>query len=154
MRFLLVDRIEEVEFGKRARGFKNAAMTEDYFEWHFPGRPIVPGVLILEALSQLAGWMEAAESDFSRWVLVDRVKTARYYAFARPGDRIDLEIEVVQSDDPDRRVYRGESSVAGKRSAIVEFEGRVVPLEGLENVDRARQAYAMLCGDDGMEGGD
>ena len=148
MRFLLVDRIEKLEPGKSASGFKNAAMTEDYFEWHFPGRPIVPGVLILEALSQLAGWVEAVGSDFESWFLVDRVRTARYYAFARPGDRIDLEVELVESDDPDRRVFKGESSVAGQRSAIVEIEGRVVPLEGLEGSDRARRAYAVLCGDD------
>jgi 3-hydroxyacyl-[acyl-carrier-protein] dehydratase len=148
MRFLLVDRIEEIEPGRRAKGFKNAAMTEDYFEWHFPGRPIVPGVLILEALSQLAGWVEAAGSDFSSWILIDRVRTARYYAFARPGDRIDLEVELVEGDDPDRRVFKGESTVAGQRSAIVEFEGRVVPLQGLEGSDRARRAYAVLRGDD------
>jgi len=152
MRFLLVDRIEEIEPGVRARGFKNASMTEDYFEWHFPGRPIVPGVLILEALSQLAGWVEAAESDFSRWILLDRVRSARYYAFARPGDRIDLEVEVIESEDPERRVYRGESTVAGERSAIVEFEGRVVPLEGLEGADRARRAFALLT-DDIEQGG-
>lgn len=153
MRFLLVDRIEEIESGRRARGFKNAAMSEDYFEWHFPGRPIVPGVLILEALSQLAGWVEAEGSDFENWVLLDHVKSARYYAFAVPGDRIDLEVEVVPSEDPERRVYRGESHVNGKRSAIVEFEGRVVPLEGLEGADRARRAFAVLTGDDGPEGG-
>jgi len=152
MRFLLVDRIEKLEPGKSASGFKNAAMTEDYFEWHFPGRPIVPGVLILEALSQLAGWVLAAGSDFESWFLVDRVRTARYYSFARPGDRIDLAVELVESDDPDRRVFKGESTVAGQRSAIVEIEGRVVPLEGLEGAERARRAYAVLTGDDDAGG--
>jgi 3-hydroxyacyl-[acyl-carrier-protein] dehydratase len=150
MRFLLVDRIEAVEPGRRATGFKNAAMSEDYFEWHFPGRPIVPGVLILEALSQLAGWLEAAGSDFERWVLVDRVRTARYYAFAKPGDRIDLEVEFVDEEgDEDRRVVRGECRVDGKRSAITEFEVQVVPLEGLEDRERARRGYALLRGEEG-----
>ena len=153
MRFLLVDRIEEVEPGKRARGWKNAAMTEDYFEWHFPEQPIVPGVLVLEALAQLAAWSEAAESGFSRWLLLDRVRSARYYAFARPGDRIDLEVELVEGDDPDRRVYRGESRVAGKRSAVVEFEGRLVPLEELEGAERARRAFAVLRGEDAFAEG-
>ena len=150
MRFLLVDRIEEVEPGRRATGWKNAAMSEDYFEWHFPGRPIVPGMLILEALTQLAGWLEAAGSDFERWVLVDRVRTARYYAFAKPGDRIDLEVEFVdEKGDEDRRVVRGECRVDGKRSAVTEFEVQVVPLEGLSDRDRARRAFAGLRGEEG-----
>jgi 3-hydroxyacyl-[acyl-carrier-protein] dehydratase len=148
MRFLLVDRIEEIEPGRSARGFKNAAMTEDYFEWHFPGRPIVPGVLILEALSQLAGWVEAAGSEFGSWFLLDKVSSARYYSFAVPGDRLDLTVKALECDDPDRRVFEGESTVAGKRSAIVTFEGRVVPLEGLEAADRARHAYALLRGEE------
>jgi 3-hydroxyacyl-[acyl-carrier-protein] dehydratase len=147
MRFLLIDRIEEVVPGRSARGWKNAAMSEDYFEWHFPERPIVPGMLVLESFAQLAGWAEAASSDFQRWFLLDRVKAARYYAFAGPGDRIDLTLETVACDDESRRAFRGESSVGGERSAVVEFEGCVVPLGDLENAQRARRTYAALRGE-------
>ena len=147
MRFLLLDRIEEVVPGQSARGWKNASMTEDYFEWHFPERPIVPGMLVLESFVQLAGWTEAASSDFERWFLLDRVKAARYYAFAGPGDRIDLKLEVVACDDAERRAFKGESSVRGERSSIVEFEGRVVTLGGLEGVERARRMYDVLRGE-------
>ena len=146
MRFLLIDRIEEAVPGSHARGWKNAALSEDYFEWHFPERPIVPGMLVLEAFVQLAGWLEAAGSDFERWFLLDRVKAARYYAFAGPGDRIDLALTVLETDDPDRRAYRGESHVAGERSTVVEFEGPVVPLADLENGERARRTYDVLRG--------
>ena len=66
MRFLLLDRIEEVVPGQSVRGWKNASMTEDYFEWHFPERPIVPGVLVLESFVQLAGWAEAASPNSPR----------------------------------------------------------------------------------------
>lgn len=149
MRFLLVDRIEEIVPGESARGWKNAAMSEDYFEWHFPEHPIVPGMLVLEAFVQLAGWTEAVSSDFQRWFLLDRVKAARYYAFAGPGDRIDLALETVACDDPDRRAFQGESSVRGERSAAIEFEGRVVPLGDLESVERARRTYAALTGEVG-----
>jgi 3-hydroxyacyl-[acyl-carrier-protein] dehydratase len=144
MRFLLVDRIEELEPGVRARGWKNAAMSEDYFEWHFPERPIVPGMLILEAFAQLAGWLEAAGSDFQSWLLLDRVKAARYYAFASPGDRIDLELTCVASDEPGRRIFRGESRVGEERGAVVEFEGVIVPLADFESAERARQTYSAL----------
>ena len=153
MRFLLVDRIAVVEPGVRIAGWKNAAMSEDYFEWHFPERPIVPGVLILEAFAQMAGWLEAASSDFERWFVLDAVTTARYYHFAGPGDRIDLTLEVVETDDPERRHFKGESTIGGKRGAVVEFAGRVVPLGDLEGADRARQTYSALRGEEPTLGG-
>ena len=147
MRFLLLDRIDEFVPGQSTRGWKNATMTEDYFEWHFPERPIVPGMLVLESFVQLAGWTEAAGSDFQRWFLLDRVKAARYYAFAVPGDRIDLELEVVPCEEEERRAFKGESLVRGERSSVVEFEGHVVKLGDLQSVERARRMYAVLRGE-------
>ena len=147
MRYLLVDRIEELTPQVSVKGWKNVAMSEDYLEWHFPERPIVPGTLVLEALSQLAGWHEAATSEFSRWVLLDRVGSARYFGFAVPGDRIDLRLEIVASADPERRAYRGESSVGGERKALLEFEARVVPLETLDARERVERAYKQLRGE-------
>jgi 3-hydroxyacyl-[acyl-carrier-protein] dehydratase len=147
MRFLLVDRVEAWEADRSIRGWKNAAQSEDYFEWHFPERPIVPGMLVLEACAQLAGWLEAASSDFRSWFLLDRVHSARYYAFAVPGDRIDLLLERLDADDPARRAYRAESRVGDARGATLEFEGRVVPLEGLEAEERARRTWAQLRGE-------
>lgn len=145
MRFLMIDRIESVVPGVGAQGWKNAAMSEDYFEWHFPERPIVPGMLVLEAFAQLAGWYVAVASDFERWFLLDRVRAARYYAFAGPGDRIDLRLEVLEKGGG-RYAFRGESEVGGERSAVVEFEGVVSPLADLESVGRARRTYQALCG--------
>ena len=53
--FLLVDRIEEVEEGKKANGYKNVTINEPFFQGHFPGHPIMPGVLIIEAMAQVGG---------------------------------------------------------------------------------------------------
>ena len=145
MRYLLVDRIERVEAASIA-GWKNVAMSEDYLEWHFPGQPIVPGTVVLEAFVQLAGWLEASASDFQRWVLLDRVASARYFGFAVPGDRIELRIEAVAAADPARRSYRGESRVGGDVRASVEFEGVVVALDALEDRERARRAFETLSG--------
>jgi 3-hydroxyacyl-[acyl-carrier-protein] dehydratase len=147
MRFLLVDRIAEFEPHVRITGWKNAAMSEDYLEWHFPGRPIVPGNLILEACAQLAGWLEAASTDFEQWFLLDRVASARYYAFAVPGDRIDLTLERVPAEDEGRRVYRAESRVGDTRGSALEFSGRLVPLDRLEDRDAARQTWQILRGE-------
>jgi 3-hydroxyacyl-[acyl-carrier-protein] dehydratase len=144
VRYLLVDRIEEVVPGTRARGAKNVAMSEDYLEWHFPGRPVVPGTLVLEMFAQLAGWHEAVASGFTRWFLLDRVVSARYVGVAVPGDRIDLSVDVVPCDDPARRRFRAESTVAGERKASVEFEGVAVPLEDLDAKDRVERAWKVL----------
>jgi 3-hydroxyacyl-[acyl-carrier-protein] dehydratase len=147
MRFLLVDGIADVEDDAHIRGWKNAAMSEDYFTHHFPERPIVPGMLLLEACVQLAGWLEAASSDFRSWVLLETVRTARYDAFAVPGDRIDLHVERLPCEDSERRVQVATTSVGGARGARLEFGARVVSLSDLMSPDTARRMYATLRGE-------
>ena len=147
MRFLMVDRIAEHVPDTSIRGWKNVAMAEDYLEWHFPEQPIMPGMLILEACAQLAGWLEAAGSDCARWFLLDRVRSGRYYDFAIPGDRIDITLERMEHEDPERRVYRAETSVDGKRGATLEFEGRVTDLAALQDPDDARRMWKQLRGE-------
>ena len=71
MRYYLVDRISAWEADKRIRGIKNVAMTEDFLQYHFPHRPTMPGVLLLESMTQLAGWLEAISSEFTRWFLLE-----------------------------------------------------------------------------------
>lgn len=132
MRYLLVDRIESIDGDRGAVAWKNVAMSEDYLEWHFPGKPVVPGTLVLEAFAQLAGWLEASASACERWVLLDRVASARYEGICVPGDRIELRLERVETADPARRAYRGTSTVGGERRATVEFEAVVVPVESLD----------------------
>lgn len=143
MRFLLVDRIHEVEPGSRIRGAKCAAMSEDYFEWHFPGRPIVPGMLVLEAFCQLAGWLEAAGTSFERWAVLEEVQSARYYDFALPGDVIELTLECTASEG-DTRHYKAESRVGEKRGATLEFVARSVPLDTLEDPATMQQRFDTL----------
>jgi 3-hydroxyacyl-[acyl-carrier-protein] dehydratase len=147
VRFLLVDRITAYDADRSIHGWKNVAMSEDYLEWHFPERPIVPGVLILEACVQLAGWLEAASSDFQRWFLLDRVHSARYYDFAVPGDRIQLSLERIEHEDPERRAFRAETRVDERRGATLEIEGRLVPLASLESREAAQRAWSGLRGE-------
>lgn len=146
MRFLLVDRIEEIVPGALVRGWKAVAMSEDYLEWHFPDRPILPGTLVAEAFAQLAGWHEAVASDFTRWALVDRVTSARYLGFSVPGDRLELRLEVRPTDDPARRAFSGEATAGGERRALVDFEAVVTPLDALEDPARMRRMYDALRG--------
>src|SRR5512139_3480921 len=137
MRYLLVDRITEWKKDEHMRGVKNVAMTEDFLEFHFPGNPIMPGVLLLEALTQLTGWLVAASSDFASWFLLEKVNQCKFYGFALPGDQVALEVKALPGEEQGRPMYSATGHVDGKRKIVVKFEGNVVPLETLE--DRAGQ---------------
>jgi UDP-3-O-[3-hydroxymyristoyl] N-acetylglucosamine deacetylase/3-hydroxyacyl-[acyl-carrier-protein] dehydratase len=96
--FLLVDRILEVEERKRIVGLKNVTINEPYFEGHFPGHPIMPGVLIIEAMAQvggvlLLGAVDDYESKVVYFMSLDNVKFRRP---VRPGDQLRFELEMTQ----------------------------------------------------------
>ena len=133
MRYCLVDLISEWEADRKIRGLKNVAMTEDFLEYHFPRYPVMPGVLLLEAMAQLAGWLEAASSGFTRWFLIEHVRQCKFYGFARPGDQVEIEVEVARAEGASRKVYQGVGSVSGQRRVVAEFDGKIVPLAELED---------------------
>ncbi len=95
--FLFVDRIVELEKGKRAVGIKNVSINEDYFRGHFPGQPVMPGVLILEAMAQVGGIaviLGTGQED-SLFFLA-RIEKARFFKPVLPGDCLRIEIEVLK----------------------------------------------------------
>ncbi len=98
MRYLLIDHITEYKPGESIKGIKNVAMSEDFLEFHFPKNPIMPGVMLLEALIQLTGWLEAASSDFKNWFLVTKVIKSNFYGFAFPGDQVELEVQIITNE--------------------------------------------------------
>ncbi len=144
MRYLLVDHITDHTPGERIKAVKNVAMSEDFLEFHFPKNPIMPGVMLLEALTQLTGWLEAVSSDFSSWFLIDRVIKSNFYGFAFPGDQVELEVEIVSSDGPDKRVYRGTGFVKGKKKIVAEFEGSIIPLDEIEDIEEQKKFFQVL----------
>ncbi len=95
--FLLVDRIEEVEFGKRAVGLKNVTMNEPFFQGHFPGHPVMPGVLIMEALAQVGAvailGMEENKGKIALFAGLDKVRFRRPVV---PGDQLIMEVEITK----------------------------------------------------------
>jgi 3-hydroxyacyl-[acyl-carrier-protein] dehydratase len=97
MRFILIDRIDRLEPGVAAEGHKQIARDEEYFRDHFPGYPLVPGVLVLESLAQLGGRLVEASVRHStgRQVLpmLAKVEQAKFLHPVRPGDRLDLSVE-------------------------------------------------------------
>src|SRR5512143_3694083 len=121
--FLLVDRILELELCKRVVGIKNVTVNEPFFVGHCPGHPIMPGVLILEAMAQVGGvlLMRSLDANAEKKVIYfTGIDHARFRKPVVPGDQIRIEVELVQLR---RQVCRmkGTASVDGKLAAEAEM---------------------------------
>nr|WP_173645598.1 3-hydroxyacyl-ACP dehydratase FabZ [Brevibacillus laterosporus] len=91
--FLLVDRIVEVEYGKRSVGLKNVTMNEPFFQGHFPGYPVMPGVLIVEALAQVgAVAILGKEENKGKLAFFAGIDNFRFKEQVKPGDTLLLEV--------------------------------------------------------------
>ncbi len=99
--FLLVDRIKTVELGKRIVALKNVTINEPFFQGHFPGRPIMPGVLILEAMAQAAGILvfrtQGNKPDQDSVYYLAGIDKARFKRPVVPGDQLELEVSIQRS---------------------------------------------------------
>lgn len=96
--FLLVDRILEAEPGKRIVGIKNVTVNEEFFLGHFPGKPVMPGVLIIEAMAQVGGillLMDVPDRE-SKLLYFLGIDEARFRRPVVPGDQIRFELEVLK----------------------------------------------------------
>jgi 3-hydroxyacyl-[acyl-carrier-protein] dehydratase len=100
--FLLVDRIQELVPDQRIVGIKNVTVNEPFFQGHFPGRPVMPGVLILEAMSQVGAILafKSLGSSARPVVYLTGVDGAKFRKPVVPGDRLRFEIEVVKKRAP------------------------------------------------------
>lgn len=114
--FLLVDKIVEMEEGKRAVGIKNVTMNEPFFTGHFPGYPVMPGVLITEALAQVgAVAILNVEANKGKIGFLAGLDNFRFRGQVVPGDTLELEVEIT----------RLKGSI-GKGKATARVEGKVV----------------------------
>jgi UDP-3-O-[3-hydroxymyristoyl] N-acetylglucosamine deacetylase/3-hydroxyacyl-[acyl-carrier-protein] dehydratase len=94
--FLLVDRVMELEYCRRGVGIKNVTINEPFFQGHWPGRPVMPGVMIIEAMAQLAGLLFADDREAQQLAMLlslDNVKLRRPVV---PGDQLVLEAEAIR----------------------------------------------------------
>ncbi|MBU0467837.1 MAG: bifunctional UDP-3-O-[3-hydroxymyristoyl] N-acetylglucosamine deacetylase/3-hydroxyacyl-ACP dehydratase [Candidatus Omnitrophica bacterium] len=95
--FLLIDRVVEVEKGKKAIGLKNVTINENYFQGHFPTNPVMPGVLMVEAMAQTAGVMMLTDEDrhgrLAFFMAIDKVKFRKVVS---PGDQLIIDVEVIK----------------------------------------------------------
>ena len=90
MKFYLVDKIESISPGKRIVTYKALSLAEEYLADHFPAFPVLPGVLMLEALAQSAAWLLRVQPDFTKSVIVlAAARNVRYTNFVQPGKQFD-----------------------------------------------------------------
>lgn len=125
MRWLLVDKVLEMEAGKRATGVRCFSRAEEFFFDHFPGHPIVPGVLQIEMIAQLGGKCIMAASPKYLSVLT-AVKSAQFRRAIEPGDSALIHVEVTM-----RKSYalaHGWIEVSGKKAAVAEVMFGQVPI--------------------------
>jgi 3-hydroxyacyl-[acyl-carrier-protein] dehydratase len=126
--FLLVDRITEWEPARRAVGYKNVTINEPFFQGHFPGRPIMPGVLIIEAMAQVAATL-AMRGNKGNQVFLLGVDDYRVRRPVVPGDRLDMEVEVLKVKGAFWR-FKAVAKVDGAVAANGEFLASVMNGEG------------------------
>jgi 3-hydroxyacyl-[acyl-carrier-protein] dehydratase len=123
---LLVDKVEVLEPGVRAVGYKNVTNNEPFFQGHFPGNPIMPGVLQVEAMAQLGAIALLSMEQFKgKTPLFGGIKVAKFRGMVVPGDVLKLEIEIVKIKGI-AGIGKGIASVDGKKVAEAELTFMIV----------------------------
>jgi 3-hydroxyacyl-[acyl-carrier-protein] dehydratase len=128
--FLLVDAIEEMERWKRIVGIKNVTMNENYFQGHFPGKPIMPGVLIIESMAQTGGLLllQEVEDREKKLLYFVSIDNARFRRPVVPGDQLRLEMTVLAWRSGFCKL-QGRATVSGELAAEATLMCKMVDLE-------------------------
>jgi 3-hydroxyacyl-[acyl-carrier-protein] dehydratase len=131
MRFILIDRIDQLELGANIRAVKSLSLAEEYLGDHFPRFPVMPGVLMLEAMAQAGAWLVRASEDFAHsMVVLKEARNVKYSSFVAPGQTLTLTAEITAQDERETKL-KAQGMVEGQP----QFTGRLV-LERYNLADR------------------
>lgn len=126
MKFLLVDKIESIEPDRRIVTTKNLTLAEEYLQDHFASFPVLPGVLMLEAMTQSAAWLVRLKHNYAHSIIVLKsARNVRYNYFLKPGNTLRCELDAVSIDDASAK-FKGAGYVGDRLavSARLELECR------------------------------
>lgn len=144
MRFLFVDQIISYEKGKSAKGVKSVTMSEDFLGDHFPSFPIMPGVLQIEAIAQLASWLVYVSKDYKVKGIISEIQKVKFKDPVKPGDQMVIEVNIISWDE-DGVSFHGNTKVNGKTKTVLD-SGRLhfIPIERLEDPQETREHFSVL----------
>ncbi|QDT33535.1 3-hydroxyacyl-[acyl-carrier-protein] dehydratase FabZ [Thalassoglobus polymorphus] len=112
MRFSLIDQITELKAGESITAAKNLTLAEEYLQDHFPGFPVMPGVLMVEALVQTSAWLMRYSEDFRySTVLLDEAKAVKFNSFVKPGDTITIQSKLQKKNDESTWTFKASGNV-------------------------------------------
>src|SRR6476619_7585495 len=121
MRFNLVDRIVELTPGKSLRAYRNLTLGEEYLADHFPTFPVMPGVLMLQALVEAGAWLLRITDDFRHSVIVLReVRNVKYGTFMQPGKSMTVTVEFVETQE-DTATFKGKGECEGASTVSAKY---------------------------------
>ncbi len=114
MRFVLIDRIIDLQPGQSLVAIKNLSLAEEYLADHFPGFPVMPGVLMLEALTQAGAWLIRDMENFAHsMVTLKGARTIKYGSFVEPGRQLQLRVELAAHDERES-TFKGVGTIDGQ----------------------------------------
>jgi len=117
MRFTLIDRVVEIEPGRSITAVKTVSLSEEYLADHFPRFPVLPGVLMLEAMTQAAAWTIRLGEDFAHSIVVLRsARNVKYGDFVEPGRSLTVRAEVLSQDEATTKIKA--SGSVGERTSL------------------------------------
>lgn len=122
--FLMVDRVIDLEAGVRAVGIKNVTINEPFFQGHFPNNPVMPGVLIIEALAQVAGILAFKSGTQGKTVYFLSIEKVKFRKIVLPGDQLRLEVNVMHKRGNVWK-FSGNAFVDDKLTSEAEFTAMV-----------------------------
>jgi 3-hydroxyacyl-[acyl-carrier-protein] dehydratase len=146
VRFLFCDRIVELERGKHAIGTRTVSIGDEFLPGHYGRRPIMPSSLVLESVTQVAGWLYIVTRDFAISTVLGVVEGVEIVGDVRPGDTMQLEVWM-QYGHRDGATARGVARVGGRdvmRVSRLLFASR--PLEDPASIQEAREFFDYLSG--------
>lgn len=150
MRYFLIDKVTELLVGERARGVKNVTLSDDILHDHFPDFPIMPGALILEAVSQLAGFL--LEMTFNQpgkpivRALLVQVQQAKFYETSGPGDQLEIVVTIDSLLDAAAQV-QAKVSVGEKRVARAGLTFVMKPIDSDRIHEQRKYIYTLWTRD-------